>query len=413
MFGLPDFVDVYFISVLVFVAVIAVLVYRDRKKFEFHFILMMRKTQRGKRTIDRIAQLSPRAWKIISTIGVIAAFGGMAYGIFIMSMGAKLIVDRTLTVPSLQFVVPLPSAQPSSGPGYLLVPFWFWIILIPFFMFPHEIAHGIVARAHKIRLKSVGVLLLAIIPGAFVEPDDRQVSKSKAMTKLRIFGAGSVANIVFVLLFSLFASQVIWPSMIENGLEIVDVNATSPAYAAGIRPEMRLDSIGGQAVDVTYDDYVASYSLLLFTLSNLTTSSAKYLATAVSVYDVLSDYSAGQTVDVVADGTHYQLTLAESPTNSTLPYTGMVVSMDEKRSADFEYSTLLPLIWWLTTVGYGVAIFNLLPVYPLDGGLMVQTVVEKFMGRTKKSKRVVTAISIAAAALVAFNFIGPYLMRLV
>jgi membrane-associated protease RseP (regulator of RpoE activity) len=412
MLELPPFVDSYFISVVVFCAFLAALIYWDRKNIQFHYILMIRRTQRGKKSIDRIAQASPRFWKILSTIFVVAAFGVMGYGVYTMSVGAKLIVEGSLTVPSLQFVVPLPSAQPSSGPGYLLVPFWFWIVLVPFFMFPHEIAHGIVARAHKIRLKSVGILLLAIIPGAFVEPDDKQVGKSNIMAKLRLFSAGSIANLIFVILFSLIASQVIWPSMVGKGLTIVGVNDTSPAAAAGLKVGMRLESIGGNAVDVTYNDYILSYSLLLLTSSNVTINNTKALSVAIDLYTILGRYKVGQAVDVVADGNHYQLALGRSPENYTTPYMGVLVRMDEKREAGFEYSNLLPLIWWITTVGQGVAVFNLMPIYPLDGGLIVQSIAERAFGKTRKAKILTNAVSAVAIGLIAFNFIGPFIMKL-
>jgi membrane-associated protease RseP (regulator of RpoE activity) len=372
----------------------------------------MRRTQRGKQIIDKIAQASPKFWKILSTIYVLAAFFLMAYGLYMMIFAAKLIVERTLTVPSLQLVIPLPSAQPVSGPGYLLVPFWFWIVLVPFFMFPHEISHGIIARAHKIRLKSVGALLLAIIPGAFVEPDDRDVNKAKTLTKLRLFSAGSVANIAFVIIFTLIASQVVWPSIVYTGLAIVEVNQTAPAGIAGLKAGMNIESIDGTPVYVDYNDFEISYSLLLLNSQNTTANETKLLATGIAMYKILSKYKAGNAIDVMADGRHYSLTLAQNPNNFTLPYMGVTVKMNEKRPADLEFSTLLPLIWWITTVGYGVAIFNLLPIYPLDGGLIVQAVVEKIFGKNKKSKKIAQAISMFAIGIIIFNFIGPFIIKM-
>ncbi len=411
MIELPAFVDVYFVSVVAFVCLLVYAIYRDRKNIEFHFILLIRKTQHGKKLLDSIAKISPRFWKIASTVYVIVAFAFMAYGLYMMAASAKLVIDRTLTQPALQFILPFPSAQPVSGPGYLLVPFWFWIILIPFFMVPHEVSHGIIARAHKIRLKSVGVLLLAVIPGAFVEPDEKDVKKSKPLTKLRLYSAGSIANIVLVFLFILFSSQVIWPSLVRSGLAIVEVNETGPAGIAGLRAGMQMEKIGGSDVNVVYNDFEISYAMLLITSSNVTVNNTKGVSAAVAMIKILNNYEVGDSMDVVADGQHYTLVLGESPTNSTIPYMGIMLKMNERRAGNFEFSTMLPLIWWITTMGYAVAIFNLLPIYPLDGGLMVEAVAERIVGSNKKAKMIAKAVTIATLALVAFNFVGPIILQ--
>ena len=45
---------------LIFIAIIAGLVYRDRKKIELQGIVLMRKTDKGKAFLDRLAKKSPR-----------------------------------------------------------------------------------------------------------------------------------------------------------------------------------------------------------------------------------------------------------------------------------------------------------------------------------------------------------------
>ena len=422
--GLPGFVDLYFVSVIAFCGFLAYLVYRDRKNIEFHFILLIRKTQRGKRAIDRIAQLSPRFWKLVSTLYIIVAFYFMLNGLYMMGLAAKLVAERALTVPALQFIMPLPMPQPISGPGYLLVPFWFWIVLIPFFMFPHEISHGIIARAHKIKLKSVGGMLLAVIPGAFVEPDDRQLNREKPLVKLRVYSAGSIANLITVSVVLALTVYCLWPSIAGTGLTITYVNSTMPAGIAGLKSGMRLQSIAGQPTDVTYSDFELAYTVLLVTSSNITVNNAKMLSTAVTMYNILLQYEPGDTVDVVADGSHYSVTLSGNPLNSSIPYMGLDVKMNEKRTAEFEFGTLLPLIWWVTTIGQAVAVFNLLPIYPLDGGLLVESVAEHFLTRSRrgrrikreevrrKAKKIAKWISIAMLTLIAFNFVGPFILRM-
>jgi membrane-associated protease RseP (regulator of RpoE activity) len=69
----------------------------------------------------------------------------------------------------------------------------------------------------------------------------------------------------------------------------------------------------------------------------------------------------------------------------------------------FEF--VFPLVWWLTTLSQLVAIFNLLPIYPLDGGLMVEAVAEEVS--KKHAKKIVKIVTSLVLALLVFNFVGP------
>ncbi len=64
--------DYYLLSVIAFFALLAVLIYRDRKKIQIsYYLLYMRRTARFRNFIDSIAKASPRFWKVFGTVGVI------------------------------------------------------------------------------------------------------------------------------------------------------------------------------------------------------------------------------------------------------------------------------------------------------------------------------------------------------
>ena len=192
--------DIYTLSIIAFFAVVAILIYKDRKNIEFKYILFIRRTKRFRDAIDRVARVSPGFWKAFSSIGVIICFIVMAYGIIQLLGITTEIITRSITEPALQLILPSLTSAGASGPGFILIPFWFWIVVIAIILVPHELSHGIVARAEKIRLKSVGLLLLAVLPGAFVEPDEKQLGKAKPVTQLRVFAAGSFANFIVAML---------------------------------------------------------------------------------------------------------------------------------------------------------------------------------------------------------------------
>ena len=190
-----DFVlDFYMISVAIFAVVLALIFYKDRKNVERQSFIFLRKTQRGKATLIKIGQKFPRFWKIVGTIGVIVGFLASAYIVYwLIGNTIKMFTTETAT-SGLAFVLPAITSSASMTPGLLLVPFWYWIISIGMLLLVHEGFHGIMSAMEKIKIKSLGWGALFILPLAFVEPDEQQISKRKSMTQLRVYAAGSFAN---------------------------------------------------------------------------------------------------------------------------------------------------------------------------------------------------------------------------
>jgi len=396
--------DVYFWSVIAFFAILAALIYRDRKNVEFqNYILAMRRTKRGRQFIDRTAQSSPKLWIVLSTLAVVAAFGFMAYGLYLILLSTQLVVEKVITMPAIQFILPVPQAQPITGIGFIGVPFWFWILIVPFVLFPHEFAHGIIARVTKIKVKTVGLIQLLIWSGAFVEPDEKQIKKSKLINKLRIFSVGSIANISIALFFIFLTSYLVWPIFMPNGLVITNVVQGSSADAAGLKSGMVLKAIEGRDVKVDYDVFAATYGYLLFKGYNLTAEDLKGLSSSVEIAIALNNLKPNQTISVQTDNGAYNLKLSGRPENSSLPYMGLVAITATNN--DFMFEFVFPLVWWLTTLSQLVAIFNLLPIYPLDGGLMVEAVAEEVS--KKHAKKIVKIVTSLVLALLVFNFVGP------
>jgi membrane-associated protease RseP (regulator of RpoE activity) len=402
-------IDAYFASVVIFFATLAYVIYRDRKNLEIHYVLFMRKTQWGKDFIDAAAKRFPLFWKVFSTVGVFVAFGLMAYGIYLISLSAQLIINRTITVPAIQFVIPLPQATPISGVGFIGVPFWFWILVVPFVLFPHEFSHGVISRVAKVKVKTVGLMQLLIWSGAFVEPDEKGIKKASLLNKLRIFAAGSVANIAIVITILLLTTYILWPVSAYDGLLIRSVVPGSAASAAGLESGMMIEKINGTDMKVDYNLFAASYGYLLFKGYDVKDDAVGNFSTFISISSGLDGFRPNDTVAVQADGKQYSVRLNGRPENATLPYMGIEASAFV--SSDVRFDFLFPLIWWLTTLGYLVAVFNLLPINPLDGGLMVEAIVDKVS--KKHSKTIVRMITAATLGLLLFGFVGPTIIKMI
>jgi len=258
-------IDLYLLSVIIFFLILAILIYRDRKNIDFKYVLFMRRTKRFRNILDKIAKKSILFWKIVGTIAFLVCLFFMINGTYTMFDVAYKVSIGVITQPALSIALPIPSEQMVVGPGFIGIPFWFWIIVVATILIPHEAFHGIIARAEKIRLKDVGLLLLAIFPGAFVEPDEKQLKKSKLMTKLRIFSAGSFINIVIGLLVIFLVQHLIWSSNVY-GILITSVNETSPAAEIGLKPGMVVESIDNKEMNMGFNDY--SFLVLMVPRSN-------------------------------------------------------------------------------------------------------------------------------------------------
>ena len=394
-------IDLYLLSVILFFSLLAVLIYRDRKKIDFkYYILFMRRTKRFRDILDRIARKSVLFWKIVGTIAIVVCLYFMAQGTYALISTAYLVYTGVITQPALQIALPIPSSQMTVGPGFIGIPFWFWIIVIAVILIPHETFHGIIARAEKIKLKDVGLLLLAIFPGAFVEPDEKQLEKSKTMTKLRIFAAGSFINILIGISVMFLVQYLIWAPN-TNGILITSVNETSPAGLLGLKPGMVLESVDGKGTNVNFNDY--SFLFLMVPKSN--TENITYVMSSLVLSKILESYKPGDVVTLNVSGSNYTLKLGENPQIKDFPYIGIGSRVNVKDISLF--LVLFPILGMIASLSFLVGIFNILPIYPLDGGLIVKTIAERFF-KKKTANKITMAITIFLVIIIIYSFVGGF-----
>lgn len=95
----------------------------------------------------------------------------------------------------------------------------------------HEFSHGVLSVIAKVKVKKVGLLVFGVIPlGAFVEPDEKGISKLRKTAKNRIYSAGVSAN--FVGMFVFFVLLMAMLPFINNNIIKVVVTGTIPGYPA-------------------------------------------------------------------------------------------------------------------------------------------------------------------------------------
>ncbi len=382
--------DLLTISAVLFLLLMGVLVYRDRKNMEFHYILIMRRTRRGIKLIDSIAKRNPRFWNAIGVLSIPFAFLAMIVGTTMLAWIAQAIISGAQQGPALAFVLPslAPKEEIGLGGYAFFLPFWFYFIVVAVALIPHEFFHGVVSRAVKIPLQSAGLLLLLVFPGGFVEPDEKILKKSKPLTKLKVISAGVFANLLTAFILFLFINFLFPPMMIDSiGLKIHNVTENSPAYFAGLKANMTIEEING----VKFNPGASDPFIGIVENQGL---------------------KPGNAIDVTADNQTINIVLGSHPMNSSQPYMGIssyvVLTKSRYLSTDdvfavFRYVSLL--ISFLLTISF----VNSLPWKPFDGGLAFEALLEKFTKR--HAEKIANAVSVIVAVLFLFVVFGSTLMK--
>lgn len=225
----------YIVFLSVMVAYAAVLILGNRRGFwKMHRVsllgpVVMIRTLRGRRLMERLAGHT-RFWK---------AYGWLSVSILVGSSIAVVVVLLWRTLTELGPSAPDDGAEEigiaQRGISPLITLLYLGIGLVVAVVV-HELAHGIQAIVGRIRLDSLGVLLLVVPIGAFVEPNDEDLRSASRRLRRRLYSAGPATNMLFALaLFALFTG-LLAPSAkpVSEGAIVTDLVQGSPADLFGI-----------------------------------------------------------------------------------------------------------------------------------------------------------------------------------
>lgn len=337
----------YYLIFFIIVWIMAIL-FRDKLKADIYGPILMRRTKKLRGFIDKIANTSPRFWRWSMNIGIPISVFCMGFSVYLIIMSLQYMFQ------SPQAALLLPGVDIPGSPIY--IPVFSGIIALILLMVVHEFGHGILARAQGVGIKSIGVILLAVLPGAFVELDEEDVKKAKRSVKLRIYAAGSMFNlglaaIAWVVVIVISSSFVPYAFQ-SDGLEIASVTPGSPSEGI-LQNGMIIYNINGHQV------------------SNRT-----------SVNQFLNTTHPGDVITLATDQGTYNVTSGGNPNNASATYIGirgdthLVVKPDVARNYSetipwFLYN-LVDLCYWIYALNIMVGLFNLLPMKPLDGGIIFE-----------------------------------------
>ena len=288
----------YYVIAFILIWVIAIVFkdYLTDHGVEVNFPLLMWKTQRLRGFIDRLANRAPRFWKWYMNIGIL-----------------KTLLDT----PTVSLIVP--GVEVPGSP--IFIPLLSGLIALATVLIVHEFSHGILSRVEKINIKSIGLLLFAIIPGAFVEPDEEELNELSRPAKMRIYVAGSMANLTLAaiaLIIMTVISSFIVPVVFED--EGVVVNRLTE--------------------DANAKNYM-SEGMIIKSINNLTVTDIDSFQKAANTL------KPNDTVNIHTDQGDYSFQLKTNPMNKSIGFMGIQVNANNVIADDFDNQFYTPLLWLL------------------------------------------------------------------
>ena len=313
-------------------------------------------------------------------------------------------------VPAAGIVVPWATTG-VHGP-VITVAIWYFILAVGVTVLVHEGAHAVVAAAHKLKLKSSGVGLFAIIPFAFVEPDEVALRKEKTSRQLSVFAAAPFTNIVLAIFIGMLTVFLVAPSLAVgsqiNGLAVTEINASLPAGASNLE-------IGDIVVRVDNTSFIGVNAESAIVV---TPDYKSVLRMPASYYDCL-EVVPGQNVTLVTDnGKSVSIEAIARGENKSkgvmgLSFAYVIRPKEGRRFKTGALGILYNLLAWIAIFNIGIGLFNLLPIGGLDGGRMVRLALERIFKKKKTfGKKVFAWISMLVLFVLLLSIFGKYIVNI-
>lgn len=387
--GFVDFVIAHE-WVILFYSVIILLIIAVREHIQWQgFAVGLYRTKVGIALMERWGKKYRGLIQIIGMIGIGVGFVGMGMICFTLIQGLWALLTDPAAPPVIAPVLP-----GFSIPGFdLKVPLVTGWIALFIVIVIHEFSHGVVSKAHNVKVKSSGLLIFGPIAGAFVEPDENVLKNQPETTQYALFAAGPVSNFITAFLamgiMALLFAPAINVMTVPSGVEITKI----------------VDGYGAANASLVSGDVVTS-------INGVDVLSYEELSTE------LDTVFAGDAILVGLDDERVvsvQTTQNPADATSNRGYLGVnLKSSRDARIGEWWFTALLAIVvwfqdlfYWFVLLSLGIGLANLLPIGPLDGGRMLQLATNQITGNKKRGDWWWAKISLVTLALILILLLIP------
>ena len=439
----------------------------EKYNISLHGPILMIRTKRGLKLIEKIAE-KKRFWKAFGSFGIVFCFIVMVLLVITLIMQLSLLFtitpEQKELLPTPDMALILPGLNPLLPVEYL----FFIIIAMIVAIIVHEFSHAFLTIIGKVKVKSLGLLMIIIPLGAFCEPDEEGLKKIKRSKRMRVYAAGPMSNfVVAFIVLSLFSFVFMSAVQPVEGIEVSTVGSDTPAEEFGFTKGMVITSINNTTIN-TYDDF---YYSLNNTESNQTVEISyfykeKYYTKYVKLIDKYDVYyqnyidaydyipnSTKQNISIFKgkgylgvgpnpyDRVYYVNSLKNPYTYDfpdgflnvyVLPFLGFYTGYNPL-NAPFTHSFeitgplgflptdvfwfIVNALYWIFWLNILVGMFNVLPIVPFDGGFLYLDAINSLIKRIKKDitdekrESIAKNIALVTSLTILFLVIIPFFFR--
>ncbi len=446
---------IIFISIIALYAIIVFILHKKKILEKYNITLwgpaLMWRTKKGIKFLEKIAT-KKRFWKAFGSTGVVICFVIMIMMVSVLIFQAWFVSGFTQeqkeTLPGPEVALVLPGINPILPLeiiGYV-------ILALIVAMVVHEFSHGIVTIASKLKVKSLGLLYLIVPIGAFCEPDEEKLKKAPSLPRMRVYAAGPTSNLVVVLisiiLFSFVFMSAVQPA--ADGIGVLSITNDSPADEIGIKPGMIITDINNTKVENIIDFYYVMENTSANQTVTISYVKADKSFTKSVTLDNKYDYYKNQSfidkgyLGVGPSNDHEVfLQVLKNPFLAfpdgillfyiiplwgyfqgynpiVAPFTDSFVLTGPLSILPAEaFWVIINALYWIFWLNLAVAIFNVLPMVPLDGGYLFNDALNILSRKIKKNsteeqrektaKNITLVISLVILLLIIFPWIIKYI----
>lgn len=459
---------IFFFLILAYFVIVLILNKKGiLKRYNISFFgpALMWRTKRGKGFLKKISY-KKRFWTVFGNGSIVFCFITMVVMLLILTWQSWFVLSLTpeqqaeIPGPEIAFVIPgINPILPLEYIGYIILALIVAILV-------HEFSHGILTFVSKLKVKSLGLLYLVIPIGAFVEPDEEALKNTKTQNRMRIFAVGPTTNFVVVLICIILFSFVFMSSVqpAAKGLYVFSVIENSPAEFIGVKTGAIITSLNGTTFSTIQDfkERVLKFRYAVDQISDNQTVNISYVYRGIQFNKNITFANkltfTGNSSD--AGKGHpgiYSFVNNEAHLNKLKnPLEGFPVNfLTDLSTNNFLYLFSLPLmgyfqgynpivspftdtytingimglippeifwimvnaLYWMFWLNFAIALFNVLPMIPLDGGYLFKDAVDLFVNKIRKGlskeqrEKIVSNISLIVSFLILLLIIFPWLVK--
>jgi len=294
--------------------------------------------------------------KIFEILSIPSGFLIMFFAIFLILISIK---NKLLAVAPL-----IPGIEIYG----IKIPFFEAIIAIFLSVLVHELAHALLVIRNNLAVKSYGVFFLGPFLGAFVEPSE-EVYKIDKIKQIAIFHAGIFANILLAIL-SIFLWNTFYYYLASSGnIAVIILGKVQNASVENITGERLL--------------YINQFKI----------------NTLGDIGEALKHFKPGDRIEIITNVSRYDVILSEI---NGRPFIGLYFR--EEVENDF-YKFILNLLFWIYIISLGIGLANALPIFILDGGQSMRTLLEMIIKKKETANKLYIIISYLVLSLILVNII--------